>query len=274
VIKPARFSVKPWPKLRDALLTFLESHRPHTYYGMTEADITPALRAIEGLRRDFRAAISLHAYVLYCLAQSARAHPQVLSYRKGRSILTFDDVDLATVVDRRLPSGARIPVTHILRNAESKSLAEINWELRRAGRMDPAQDETIKLRRRLLTLPAFLRALLRRKIFRDPLWLRRFYGTIGCTNLRVPGTERMGFAVPPNVFTLTVAVGWIYDRQVAGVEGVRSMLCITNSIDHAVIDGMAAALWAKDFSDRLESAAGLDETLVEEMRRLPGRTAQ
>jgi hypothetical protein len=45
VIKPASFQLQPWPKLRDALVTFLEAHRPHTYYGFTEADVTEALRS-------------------------------------------------------------------------------------------------------------------------------------------------------------------------------------------------------------------------------------
>lgn len=272
MIRPARFHVKPWPKLRDALITFLEGHRPHTVYGMTEIDITAALHSMERLKRDHLVTISLHAYALHCLAQSARAHPQILSYRKGKHILTFEDVDLGTVVDRRLPGGARIPVAHILRNAERMSLAEINWELRRAQRIDPVQDDTIKLRRRVMALPGFVRGLVSRRIFGDPLWLRRFYGTIGCTNVRVPGTTQAGFALPPNVFTATIAVGWIVDRYVPGKEGVRRMLCVTAGIDHAVVDGMGIALWARDFSRRLESAAGLDdESLVEEMRRLSGR---
>lgn len=271
MIQPARFHVKPWPKLRNALVTFLEGHRPHTFYGMTEIDITDALRKMKRLRHEYRATISLHAYALYCLAQSARAHPQMLSYRKGRKILTFEDVDLGTVVDRRLPNGARIPVAHILRNAEKMSLAEINWELRRAQRMDPVQDGSIKLRRRIMALPGFARSLASRKVFRDPLWLRRLYGTIGCTNLRIPGTTQAGFALPPNIFTATIAIGWIVDRHVPGKDGVRHMLCVTAGIDHAVVDGMVVAQWARDFSQRLESAAGIDEALVEEMRLLSDR---
>ena len=271
MIRPARFHVKPWPKLRDALVTFLEGHRPHTYYGTMEVDITDALHGIKRLRREYRATISLHAYALYCLARSARAHPQILSYRKGRRILIFEDVDLGTVVDRRLPGGARIPVAHILRNAEKMSLAEINWELRRAQRMDPVQDDAIKLRRRIMALPGFVRRLASRKVFRDPLWLRRLYGTIGCTNLRIPGTAQAAFAQPPNIFTATVAIGWIVDRHVPGKDGVRHMLCVTTGVDHAMIDGIGAALWARDFLQRLESAAGLDESLVEEMRLLSGR---
>src|SRR5581483_1495664 len=110
-------------------------------------DVTEALAAIERLRKEERLAVSFHAFVLYCLAQATRDHPAALSYRKGRHILTFADVDIGTTIERRLPDGSRIPVAHVLRKAEQKSLAEINRELREAARRDPAEDETIRQRR-------------------------------------------------------------------------------------------------------------------------------
>ena len=271
MIKPASFQLQPWPKLRDALVTFLEAHRPHTYYGFTEADVTEALAAIERLRRQSRLALSFHSYVLSCLAQAARAHPAVLSYRKGRHILTFADVDIGTTIERRMPDGSRVPVAYVLRAAETKSLARIHWELRQAARRDPAADETIRQRRRFLLLPGFFRRLVRRRLTRDPLLLRRFFGTIGCTNLQIAGSARSGFALPPNVHTVTVAVGWITDRLVPGPEGapqLRRMLCLACGIDHAVADGIPISRWAQSFHERLESASGLDESLVEEMRAL------
>jgi pyruvate/2-oxoglutarate dehydrogenase complex dihydrolipoamide acyltransferase (E2) component len=277
VLKPPSYQLQPWPKLRDALVTFLEAHRPHTYYGFTEADVTEALQAIERLRRESRAAVSFHAYVLHCLAQASLAHPAVLSYRRGRRILTFEDVDIGTTIERRLPDGSRIPVAYILRAAEGKSLARINWELREAARRDPAEDETIRLRRRILGLPGFVRRLVRRRMSRDPLLLRRFFGTIGCTNLQIVGSERAGFALPPNVHTATVAVGWITDRLVPGADGTpqkRRMLCLACGIDHAVADGIPISRWAQSFHERLESAAGLDDSFVAETRALRGRTAQ
>lgn len=271
MITPPRYELRPWPKLRDALLTFLEAHRPHTYYGFTEADVTEALAAIERLRKEQRLAISFHAYLLYCLAQASRDHPGVLSYRKGRHILTFGDIDIGTTIERRLPDGRRIPVAYVLRNAERKSLAEINWELREAARRDPAADETIGQRRRLLALPAFVRNLVRRRMMRDPLLLRRLFGTIGCTNLQIVGSKRGGFALPPNIHTVTVAVGWVTDRLLPAADGTpqaRRMLCLSCGVDHAVIDGIPISLWSQSFHERLESAAGLDQTLVEESRAL------
>ena len=277
MITPPRFQQRPWPKLRDALVTFLEAHRPHTFWGLSEVDVTDVLAAIERLRREHRVAVSFHAYVLYCLAQAARAHPGVLSYRKGRRILTFDDIDIGTTVERRLADGVRIPVGYVLRAAERKSLAEINRELREVARRDLAQDETVRMRRRLLAMPGFVRRLLRWKIVRDPLWLRRFYGTIGCTNLAIPGTARTGFALPPNVYTLSVAVGWTSERPAVRQDGTiapRQILCLACGIDHAVVDGIPVSLWAKTFLDSLQSAAGLDESLAAETRRLLRRAKE
>jgi pyruvate/2-oxoglutarate dehydrogenase complex dihydrolipoamide acyltransferase (E2) component len=277
VIKPASYRMRPWPKLRDALVTFLEAHRPHTIYAFTEADVTDALLAIERLRRDSRIAVSFHAYVLHCLAQAAHAHPEVLAYRMGRRIVTFDDVDIGTAIDRRQPDGTRFPVAYVLRGAQVKSLACINWELREVARRDLADDETVRLRRRVMALPALVRRLMRWQITRNPFWMRRFFGTIGCTNVRVTGSERPGFVLPPNVFTVTVGVGWITERPVAGADGAlkqRRMLCLACGFDHAVVDGIPVARWAQSFIERLEGAAGLDESLVAETRALRGRARE
>lgn len=258
------------------LVTFLECHRPHTAYGFTEVDVTDALLAIERLRRTSRVIVSLHAYILHCLAQAAREHPEIVSYRKGRRIVTFEDVDIGTVVDKTLPGGVRIPVGYVLRQADSKSLARINWELRAVMRADPAQNETVRARRRLMALPSFVRRLVRWRITRDPLLLRRLFGTIGCTNVRVTGSERAGFALTPNPFTATVVVGWIVNRPVVSPDGetrVRRMLCMSCGVDHAVIDGIPIARWAQSFIARLESAAGLDDALVAEARSLRGADA-
>jgi pyruvate/2-oxoglutarate dehydrogenase complex dihydrolipoamide acyltransferase (E2) component len=276
LIPPARYGVRPWPLLRDVLVTGLSAHRPHTYYGFTQVDVTDALAALERRRREVRIAVSFHAFVLYCLAHATAAHPEIVSYRYRRRIVTFDDVDIATTIDKRLADGTRIPIGYVLRAAQAKSLARINWELREATRGDLSTDATIRLRRRLMMTPAPLRRLVAWRLTRDPFFLRRLFGTIGCTNLQVPGSARPSFGLPPNIFTATVAVGAIAEQialDAAGTPMVRRMLCLSTGIDHAVVDGIPVARWGRTVADLLEAGAGLDDAFTAETRSLRAGTA-
>jgi pyruvate/2-oxoglutarate dehydrogenase complex dihydrolipoamide acyltransferase (E2) component len=253
------------------MITGLSACRPHTYYGFTQADVTDALAALERARRAVRIAVSFHAFVMYCLAQATAAHPALNSYRHRNRIVTFDDVDIATTIEKRLPDGTRIPIGYVLRAAQAKSLAQINWELRAATRRDLATDETIKLRRRLLMVPAPLRRLAAWRLARDPFFLRRLFGTIGCSSFQSPGFTRPGWGLPPNIFTATIGIGTIDEHvalDAAGAPTTRRRLCLSTGIDHALVDGIPVAQWGLAFVQLIEACAGLDDGFVEETLRL------
>ena len=115
--------------IRNALVSLLDQSRPHAIYGLGEVDVTdgrwPAIRRIE---KELRAAVSFHAFILYCMTRAIGRHPVARTYRRGKKLITFEDIDVLTPLDKRLPSGVRIPVGHIVRSAQTKSLAAINWE--------------------------------------------------------------------------------------------------------------------------------------------------
>ena len=123
-----------WPEIRNALLAFFWQSRPHVMRGTTEVDVTDSLAAIRRIEKELRIAVSFHAFAVYCVVQAAMQHPIMHTYRYGKKLLTFEDIDLLSPIDKRLPGGVRIPVGHILRSAQNKTLAEINWEIRQAVR--------------------------------------------------------------------------------------------------------------------------------------------
>ncbi len=264
-------SQQPWPPLRNAIVSVLRQHRPHTVYGFAEVDVTRTIEAIGRLQRQVRMGVSLHAFVLHCLSRAADSHSLIRTYRSGRKLITFDDVDVGTLLERSVPGHGRLPVQHIVRGANRKSLAAINWELRRVAKSDPTADPNVRLRRRVAHLPGFVRRLISWRIGRNPFMLKRFHGTIGLTSVQKAGFERPLFAAPPNIFTMTIAVGGLFDRVTIGESGHperRRMLCITAAADHVILDGMTLSRFAESFSRLLESAAGLDQAFVDETRRL------
>lgn len=264
------FQERPWPPLRNAVLGFLEQARPHTVWGTGEIDVTEVLVRLKECQRELRFAVSFHAVVLHALSRAAAAHPGVMTYRHGKKLVTFNEVDVGTTIDRRI-QGHRIAALYCVRGAQRKSLAQINWELREAINQPLPPDPAIQLRRRFAKLPDFARHIVNRMVTRNPHWVRRLYGTIGLTNLQSHGLNRAFWALPPTVCTLALAVGTIIDRLALDGDGKvvnRKHLCTTGAADHAVVDGMALSRFAYHFIQTLEPGMALDGAFIDETRKL------
>ncbi len=265
-----------WPEIRNALIAFFWQSRPHVIHGTTEVDVTDSLAAIRRIEKDLRIAISFHAFVVYCAVQAAMQHPVMHTYRHGKKLLTFEDIDILSPIDKRLPAGVRIPVGHIIRAAQNKTLAQINWEIRQAVRAsDLAEDPAVQARRRLARYPGWIRRIVAWRIKRDPYWLKRISGTLLVTNVQSHGAGNPSFAIAGTVHTTSIAIGNITNRLQLDAEGKvvqRKMLCLAGSADHDIVDGMGIARFAHLLTRLLETGAGLDEGFVRETRKLMKET--
>jgi pyruvate/2-oxoglutarate dehydrogenase complex dihydrolipoamide acyltransferase (E2) component len=271
-----RYRESPWPVLRNITVSALDHQRPHTAYGFAEVNINDALAAINRCRRLLRMAVPLHAYVIYCLARAAAEHPAVHTYKHRGKLITFEDVDVGTMIEKRLPNQTRLPVGCIFRAANRKSLAEINWEFRQASKRDLSDDPAVRFRRRAARLPGFLRGMIFRHVINNPFRLRRVYGTIGLTNLQTPMVQQPFFGLPPNLCTMTMAIGSITERFVPDETGrpvLRKMLCLSSAIDHDLVDGMSMVRFCGRFIELVESAAGLNDDFVAQTRALQAASA-
>ena len=77
-----------------------------------------------------------------------------------------------------------------------------------------------------------------------------------------PGSGSVGgWGIPISHHTLAITLGGIGCRQVLvdGAPQDREFLCVTVSLDHAIVDGAPAARFAARFRELLESAQGLEE---------------
>ena len=264
------FIEKPWPPLRNAVLAVLEQSRPHPCWGLLEIDVTETLARITECQSTLRLAVSFHTVVLHALAKAAAANPGILTYRHKRHLVTFNQVDVCTTIDRHI-QGVRIPAIYCVRAAHQKSLAEINWELRAAIRQREPIDPAVPIRRRVAAFPTFIRRAFNAIVRRNPHWIRRLYGTIALTSLRTPGLSTPFWGLPPTLCTLTAAVGTIVNRvglDPAGHPVPRKSLCMSGTADHAVVDGMALARFTADFVRILEGGSSLDDRFLAETRSL------
>lgn len=261
-----------WPEVRNALLAFFWQSRPHVMNGTTEVDVTESLAAIRRIEKELRIAVSFHAFAVYCVVQAAMQCPLMHTYRYGKKLITFEDIDLLSPIDKRLAGGVRIPVGHIIRAAQNKTLAEINWEIRRAVRApDLAEDAAVQARRKLAHSPYFLRRVWAWQCKRNPYWLKRTSGTMLVTNVQSKTAVNPMFAVAGTVHTTSVAIGNITPRlqlNSAGKVVSRKMLCLSGAADHDIVDGMGIARFSHLLARLLEAGAGLDEIFVQQTRSL------
>jgi pyruvate/2-oxoglutarate dehydrogenase complex dihydrolipoamide acyltransferase (E2) component len=264
-----------WPVVRNALVSYLNSSRPHVVHGLIEIDVTNALDAIRRIQKELRIAVSFHAFLLHSLVQAAVHHPTVLTYRRGNKLITFEDIDVLTPIDKRLANGVRIPVAYIVRGAQQKRLAQINWELRSAIRAgDLAGEEAIKLRRKFARMPALVRNLVSWRTRNDPFLLKKLHGTVLLTNVQTHGLPNAAAVWGPSVHTLSMGAGTITDRLKLNERGEpvsRKVLMLSGSADHDIIDGAVATRFILHMTQLLESAAGLDDEFIAETGNLLAR---
>ena len=268
--EPVRYRERPWPPIRNAVESVLEQHRPHTVYGFGEVDVTEPLEEIARLRREERLAVSFHAFAIHALARAAAENPGVLTYRRGRKLVTFEDADVATTIEKRI-QGVRIPAVHTFRAAQERSLAEICAELRHAIRTDMSSSEEVRLRRGVTRLPRPLRRLVGWRLGRDPFLLRRFHGNIGITTVAERGFRLPFLGFPPNIHTYTLGLGTVSDRVevcAGGGTRTRKVLLVAGAADHLVIDGMGLARFGQRLFELLGSAEPLRGGFADELRRL------
>ena len=225
-------------------------------HGLVEVDVTLARRRIREWKERAGEPLSLTAFVVWCVARAVEQHPAVATFRaRGQRLVSFEDVDVATPVERGV-DGQRIGSAHVVRRANRRSFREIHDEIRTI-QSTPVE---VEHRSRLIYVraPGLLRRAWIRWTARSPWRWKALAGTVCVTSVGMFGSGP-GWGIPVPAYPLTVTVGGI-GRRPALVEGrleEREHLCLTLTLDHDLIDGAAAARFARSLRELLEGATGL-----------------
>lgn len=233
--------------------------RRHMVHGLLEIDVTEARRLIRQHEADSGEKISFTAFVIYCLSRAIAQHPHLHAYRDWRNrLVIFDEIWINSMFEVEI-NGKKLPMPHIFKSANLKSLFEIHQEMR-YSQNQPRQTVETKFLKSFLYLPAFLRRMFYWLVMRVPQRTRQFSSPVLVTAVGMFGRGG-GWAITLPNFTLTVVVGGIskkalvLDDQIA----IREVLDLTLSIDHDIVDGAPAARFGQTLRDLLESASGLVE---------------
>jgi pyruvate dehydrogenase E2 component (dihydrolipoamide acetyltransferase) len=166
--------------------------------------------------------VSLNDIVIKAAAAALMRHPQVNASYQDRSIRYFERADIGVAV--AIPDGL---ITPVIRNANSKGIAQIAAEVKELA----ARAREKKLKPEEFT-----------------------GGTFSISNLGMFGIEEFTAIInPPEAAIL--AVGKAEPKAVvrSGEIAARTLMRVTMSCDHRVIDGATGAAFLKTFKEMLEN---------------------
>src|SRR6266851_267776 len=127
------YKVIPYPKLRRALaLTLRSAQRKSMIHGLIDVDVTKARQFLQEHKATTGESLSFTAFIITCLAKAVDENKSLQAYRKGsKHLLVFDDVDVATVIEREMAEQKQ-PIVYIIRAANKKTFRQIHHEIRAA----------------------------------------------------------------------------------------------------------------------------------------------
>lgn len=242
------FKEIPFPGFRNNLKDFLDLSQGINFIsGHSVADVTDLISKVELNRDSEENKGSLISYFIWALAKAIQKHPEMQSLKSKNKIIIFNDVDVATMVEKELDDGSKIPFPYIVRAAQNKSYDQINVEINKVRELSFEELKGKKKTAILSGLPKFLRMKLLRFALKNPNKVKEVMGTVGLTSIGKELKGRMFWADPVSPYTCTIAIGAIYNEQ------GRDKLCLTMKVNHDLIDGAPAARFAHTFIDLLEN---------------------
>ncbi|MGO1940085.1 MAG: pyruvate dehydrogenase complex dihydrolipoamide acetyltransferase [Agrococcus casei] len=225
----AAFEDVPHTRMRKAIarrLTESKGTVPH-YYLSADVRMDALLDLRKQANETSPVKISVNDFVIKAVAASLQDVPEANSIWTDDAVRKFSGVDISVAVS--VPGGL---VTPVLRSVHSKSLSTISVEMKdyalRAREGSLKQDELVG-------------------------------GSFSVSNLGMYGTREFSAIINPPQSGI-LAVGAASRRAVVNDEGeleVATVMTVTLSADHRVLDGALAAEWLAAFVIRVESPVGL-----------------
>jgi pyruvate/2-oxoglutarate dehydrogenase complex dihydrolipoamide acyltransferase (E2) component len=249
--------VRPFQRNRRLVTGAMKAGRWATpMHGLLDLDVTEAT----GLLREREPPLSFTAFVVASVARAAAAHPEVHVYRNWRGqIVSHRHVDVATIVEVDTAQGP-FPLAHVLRDAESRDVADLTAELHGVRSDDQPRTGTGWLARAAAIgtwIPGVTPVLF--SLIGRSVRIRQRIGTVGVTAVGMFAGGG-GFGLTQlTLMSLQVVVGGISPRPrvVGGDIQICDVLDLTVTIDHNVVDGAPAARFGAELRQLIEQATVL-----------------
>lgn len=209
-------------------------------HAFTEIDISEPRRLIKEHCDKTGEKLSLTAYIVTCLAQVVKEHPQLNSFIKRRSLIILDDVTVSVLVEREI-NGEKVPEPLGIKQAQIKTFRQIHNEIREAKKIQSDKLGSFSSLTWIRFIPnIFLKSFIR--LADKNINMAQRYGKVAVTSIGMFSKEAVWF-IPHGSATVLITVGSI-SNKVVEIEGQfisREHLCLTVSFDHNIVDGAPAS---------------------------------
>jgi pyruvate/2-oxoglutarate dehydrogenase complex dihydrolipoamide acyltransferase (E2) component len=264
------FETSAFSRLRNPTIDTLSwGRKRHHIPILLEIDVTAARAAIHDRKTTTGQRVSFTGWIVKCIAQAVSEHKDVHAFRKGnKEIVTFDDVDVAIIVERESDTGEKLPMPYIIRKANEKTVMEIHGEIRAAqrspvvGDVQIASDRAAWITQAFTILPRFLRDwLFWRPLLRNPFRFKQMMGSVSVTALGIVGQTGMSWGIPIGIHPLIIAVGGIAKRPgiIHNEIAMREYVGLTVMFDHDVTDGAPVGRFIRRLQKLMADRYGLED---------------
>ena len=262
----APFELQTFSRSRELVIDVVRlGSTKHHVPILFEVDITEAREAIRRYRRRTGSPLSFTGWLVRCIAQAISENKKMHGLRLGRhKLVLFEQIDVLVTVQK--PVGDElIPLPFVVRNANDKSILQINEEIQTAKR-EVASNTTMTLgsnpwyAKLYPRIPGTIRGMIGRAMLRDPFAIKRFTGTVGVSSIGMVGNFA-GWAIPVGPLPIQFAIGGVSKKPTLldGKLENRDVLCVSFVFDHDVVDGGPAAAFTSRLAELLQSAFGVSE---------------
>jgi len=258
-LKKRGYTVKPFPATRAGIVaTISRARNKNVVHSLLEFDVTEARQFVKQQRKNGRA--SFKAFMMQCVARAAMMFPEVHSMRRGRKHYFFDHIDIATIFEDTVEGHLQV-VPGVLTNVEKKSIHEITAELEDFKATEVNRTNMVMgkpgaslLTRLFMKLPQFLQQWTFNFLLGNPLRAQRMMGSIMFSNLS-PFIDLSAWGIPLTMHPVNVLPGPIVKKPVVhnGEIAIRSILNLTISFDHDVVDGAQMSRFVNHLASLIEN---------------------
>jgi pyruvate dehydrogenase E2 component (dihydrolipoamide acetyltransferase) len=208
-------------------LTEAKQTIPHFYLSVDiELDALLKLRAELNARKGADYKLSVNDLIIKAAAIAIRRRPAVNAYWGGDRVYELTDVDISVAV--AIEGGL---ITPIIRKADQKGLATISNEMKDLARR--AKEGKLK--------PEEFQG-----------------GGFSISNLGMFGIKEFSAVInPPQACILAVGAGERRPVVKDGALAIATVMTVTLSVDHRVVDGALGAEWLQEFKALVEDPIAL-----------------
>ncbi len=218
---------------------------------------------------------SFNAWLISCIGRATSENKRIHALpHKKKQLVTFDDVDISVVIERKRPEdtipGETLAMPYIIRKANEKSIEQLQNEMRSAqdekiinGQVRLGVKNSVKEDILFNGLPKFLRHLyFWRRVDRDAFLFKKTLGTVvvsSVSNLTVNWGNFWG--VSRSIHPVSILIGSIVKKPAFENDVVveREYLCMTIGIRHELVDGAPQLRFIQTLRDLMTAGYGLKD---------------